>query len=149
MQRLAARDAETLSLFGTGVQARAHAEAFLLTHPFQRVLVAGRASAPEFANWVQTEFGVPATAVDAATAASRGDVICTATRASEPLFDGDAGEAGRLRGGRGLEQAGGARTRRCTARARRPDRRRVAAGGSERGGRVRARGAGHHRFRRA
>jgi ornithine cyclodeaminase len=70
------------------VQARAHAEAFLLSHPFQRVLVAGRAAAPEFANWVQTEFGVPATAVDAATAASGGDVICTATRASEPLFDG-------------------------------------------------------------
>jgi len=88
MQRLAARDAVTLSIFGTGVQARAHAEAFLLAHPFRRVLVAGRAAAPEFANWAQTEFGVPATAVDAATAASGGDVICTATRASEPLFDG-------------------------------------------------------------
>lgn len=88
MQRLAARDAATLAVFGTGVQARAHAEAFLLAHPFERVLVAGRAAAPEFANWVQTEFGVPATAVDAATAARSGDVICTATRASEPLFDG-------------------------------------------------------------
>jgi ornithine cyclodeaminase len=88
MQRLAAREAATLSIFGTGVQAHAHAEAFLLTHPFRHVLVAGRAAAPEFANWVQTEFGVPATAVDAATAASRGDVICTATRATEPLFDG-------------------------------------------------------------
>ena len=88
MQRLAARDAATLAIFGTGVQARAHAEAFLLAHPFERVLVAGRAAAPEFANWVQTEFGVPATAVDAATAARGGDVICTATRASEPLFDG-------------------------------------------------------------
>lgn len=88
MQRLAARDAATLAIFGTGVQARAHAEAFLLAHPFRRVLVAGRAAAPEFADWVQTEFGVPATAVDAATAASGGDVICTATRAAEPLFDG-------------------------------------------------------------
>ena len=88
LQRLAARDAATLAIFGTGVQARAHAEAFLLAHPFERVLVAGRAAAPEFANWVQTEFGVAATAVDAATAASGGDVICTATRAAEPLFDG-------------------------------------------------------------
>ena len=88
MERLAARDAATLAIFGTGVQARAHAEAFLLTHAFARVLVAGRANAPEFANWVQTEFGVPTTAVDAATAASSADVICTATRASEPLFDG-------------------------------------------------------------
>lgn len=88
MQRLAARDAATLAIFGTGVQAHAHAEAFLLTHPFRQVLVAGRASAPEFADWVRTEFGVPASAVDAATAAAGGDVICTATRASEPLFDG-------------------------------------------------------------
>jgi ornithine cyclodeaminase len=31
---------------------------------------------------------VPARAVDAATAAAEGDVICTATRATDPLFDG-------------------------------------------------------------
>jgi ornithine cyclodeaminase len=88
MQRLAARDAATLAIFGTGTQARAHAEAFLLTHAFSRVLVAGRAAAPDFADWVATEFGVAATAVDAATAAREADVICTATRATEPLFDG-------------------------------------------------------------
>jgi ornithine cyclodeaminase len=88
MRRLAARDARTLSVFGTGVQARAHAEAFLLGHPFERVLVAGRAAAPEFANWIQIEFGVPAAAVDAASAAGGADVLCTATRSTEPLFDG-------------------------------------------------------------
>jgi ornithine cyclodeaminase len=88
MQRLAAHDAATFSIFGTGVQARAHAEAFLLSRAFERVLVAGRASAPDFADWVQTEFGVTAMAVDAATAAREGDVIVTATRAAEPLFDG-------------------------------------------------------------
>jgi len=88
MQRLAARDARTLGIFGTGVQARAHAEALLLVHPFERVRVAGRAAAPEFADWIQTEFGVPARAVDAATAVSEADVLVTATRASEPLFDG-------------------------------------------------------------
>jgi ornithine cyclodeaminase len=88
MRRLAARNARTLAIFGTGVQARAHAEALLLTHAFQRVLVAGRASAPDFANWVQTEFGIAAQAVDAATAAREADVICTATRSTEPLFDG-------------------------------------------------------------
>jgi len=88
LRRLAARDAKTLAIFGTGVQARAHAEAFLLTRPFERVLVSGRAAAPEFANWVQTEFGVPTAAVDADTAASGADVICTATRATEPLFAG-------------------------------------------------------------
>jgi ornithine cyclodeaminase len=88
MQRLAARDARTLAIFGTGVQAKAHAEALLLVHPFEQVRVAGRAAAPEFANWIQTEFGVAARAVDAATAVRESDVIVTATRASEPLFDG-------------------------------------------------------------
>ena len=88
VQRLAARDARSLAIFGTGVQARAHAEALLLMHPFERVWVAGRASAPDFANWVKTEFGVASAAVDAATAAREADVIVTATRSTEPLFDG-------------------------------------------------------------
>ena len=87
-RRLAAREARTLAIFGTGVQARAHAEALLLAHPFERVLIAGRATAPEFADWVQTEFGVAASAVDAQTAAHEADVIVTATRATEPLFNG-------------------------------------------------------------
>jgi ornithine cyclodeaminase len=88
MQRLAARDATSLAIFGAGVQARAHAEALLLVHPFERVWVAGRASASDFANWIQTEFGVDASAVDVATAVREADVIVTATRATEPLFDG-------------------------------------------------------------
>jgi ornithine cyclodeaminase len=94
MQRLASRDAKALAIFGCGVQARAHAEAFLLTHPFERALVAGRGSAPEFADWVRTEFGVAAEAVDAATAARGADVICTATRATDPLFDGALAKPG-------------------------------------------------------
>lgn len=94
MQRLSARDARTLALFGTGVQARAHAEALLLAHPFEQVRIAGRAAAPEFANWIQTEFGVAARAVDATTAVRDADVIVTATRASEPLFDGAQVKAG-------------------------------------------------------
>ncbi len=88
MRALARRDAATLAIFGTGVQARAHAEAFLLTHPFERVLVAGRAGAPDLAHWIGAEFGVGASAVDAATAVREADVIATCTRATEPLFDG-------------------------------------------------------------
>ncbi len=88
MRALARRDAQTLAIFGTGVQARAHAEAFLLTHPFERVLVAGRAGAPDLAHWIGAEFGVAANAVDAATAAREADVVATCTRATEPLFDG-------------------------------------------------------------
>lgn len=88
LQRLARRDSRTLAIFGSGVQARAHAEAFLLSHPFERVLVAGRAGAPDFADWIATEFGLPAQAIDAAQAAREADVIATCTRAVEPLFDG-------------------------------------------------------------
>jgi len=88
MQRLARRDSRTLAIFGTGVQARAHTEAFLLSHAFERALVSGRAGAPDFANWIATEFGVPAQAVEAAHAAREADVIATCTRAVEPLFDG-------------------------------------------------------------
>jgi ornithine cyclodeaminase len=95
-RRLAPRGARTLAIFGTGVQARAHAEALLLSHPYERVLVAGRAGAPAFADWVQTELGVAATAVDAASAAAEADVIVTATRATEPLFDGARVRAGAL-----------------------------------------------------
>jgi ornithine cyclodeaminase len=91
LQALAARDAKTLAIFGSGVQARAHAEAFLLTRPFERVLVAGRAGssgAPDLANLIGTAFGVPASAVDTMTAVREADVLATCTRATEPLFDG-------------------------------------------------------------
>ena len=87
-ERLAAREARVLSIFGAGVQAHAHAEALLLVHAYKRVLVAARSGDPELADWVATEFGVPAEAVDAATAAAQGDVIVTCTRATEALFDG-------------------------------------------------------------
>lgn len=94
MRALARRDARTLAIFGSGVQARAHAEAFVLAHPFERVLVAGRAGAPDFAHWIGTEFGVKASAVDAATAAREADVIATCTRATEPLFEGNLARPG-------------------------------------------------------
>jgi ornithine cyclodeaminase len=96
LRHLGARDARTLALFGAGVQARAHAEAFLLTHPFERVLVAARTGGPEFADWIGTEFGVRAVAVDAASAAREAEVIATCTRSSEPLFDGSTVRPGTL-----------------------------------------------------
>lgn len=96
LRALARRDARTLAVFGAGAQARAHAEAFLLTHPFERVLVAARSGAAGFAHWIGTEFGVPAAAADAAQAAGEADVIATCTRATEPLFDGAAVRPGAL-----------------------------------------------------
>ncbi|HXF47480.1 MAG TPA: ornithine cyclodeaminase family protein [Burkholderiaceae bacterium] len=89
LQRLARRDAAVLAIFGTGVQARAHAEAFLLTHPFREVLIASGSDAAGLAHFITTEFGVAARATDAATAVRAADAIVTCTRAGAPLFDGD------------------------------------------------------------
>lgn len=79
---LAAPDAKVLAIFGAGTQARAHAEAIRPLRAFERVLVCARNGAAEFAAQLGAEV------VDAATAARTADVIVTATRASEPLFDG-------------------------------------------------------------
>jgi len=87
-ERLAAPGSRVLAVFGAGVQARAHAEALLLARPFAEVLVSARSGAPEFADWIGTEFGVAARAVDAEVAARQAQVIVTATRATEAVFDG-------------------------------------------------------------
>lgn len=94
LQHLARRDAAVLAIFGTGVQARAHAEAFLLTHPFRDVLVTSGSDAAALAHFIATEFGVAARATDIETAARTADVIVTCTRATEPLFDGGWVKAG-------------------------------------------------------
>jgi ornithine cyclodeaminase len=89
LKHLARRDASMLTLFGTGIQARAHAEAFLLSWPFKKVLVASGSDAAGLAQFITTEFGVQASAAgDPAEAVRNADVICTCTRATEPLFDG-------------------------------------------------------------
>lgn len=81
---LAAPDAKVLAIFGAGTQAQAHAQAIRPLRGFERVLVCARngAAAAEFAARIGAEV------VDAATAAREAEVIVTATRASEPLFDG-------------------------------------------------------------
>ena len=85
---LAPVDAKVLAIFGAGTQAKAHAEALLPLRGFERVLICARSGAAEFAAELAAAHGVAAAAVDAATAASSADVIVTATRASDPLFDG-------------------------------------------------------------
>lgn len=86
---LARPDAGVLAVFGTGVQARAHLEAFLTTRPFHTVRIVGRTGADGCAAWVRDRFCVDAAAVDAAEALRDADIIVTATRAKEPLFAGD------------------------------------------------------------
>jgi ornithine cyclodeaminase len=87
---LALPDARTLTLFGAGIQARAHAQALIRVRRFERVLVCARSGAEVFA----AELG--AQVVDAATAAAEADVIVTATRSATPLFDGGLVKPGAL-----------------------------------------------------
>lgn len=96
---LARPDAEVLAVFGTGIQARAHLEAFLTTRTFGLVRIVGRAGAADCAGWVRDRFGVDAAAVDitggdAADAVREADIIVTATRAKDPLFPGSAVKRG-------------------------------------------------------
>jgi ornithine cyclodeaminase len=85
---LALPDVKTLAVFGAGIQGRAHAEALAQVRRFERVLVCARSGADDFARDLQSQLGIPAQAVDAATAAAEADVIVTATRSPTPLFDG-------------------------------------------------------------
>jgi ornithine cyclodeaminase len=87
---LARRDAETLALFGAGVQAAWQVRSVLAVRPIRRVAVFSReASARErFARDMASETGVEVVAVPSATDAIRGaDVVCCATTSSEPIFD--------------------------------------------------------------
>lgn len=78
----------TLSIFGAGIQAQAHAEALVRVRRFERVLVCARSGGEAFAAGLQRALGLPVSVADAATAAAEGDVIATATRSAVPLFNG-------------------------------------------------------------
>jgi ornithine cyclodeaminase/alanine dehydrogenase-like protein (mu-crystallin family) len=71
-RRLAPREARRLVVFGRGPQARGHAEAIAAVRPIEQTTVLGRDARPE--------------EVDHAIA--QADVICCATTARDPLFDG-------------------------------------------------------------
>jgi ornithine cyclodeaminase len=83
---LARRDAETLVVIGTGVQARAHLRAVSRVREFREVSVVGRdaakaqALAREFAG--QLRMGAYAHVEDAVRAA---DVVCACTHSAEPV----------------------------------------------------------------
>ncbi|HZZ91353.1 MAG TPA: hypothetical protein VFE23_02265 [Usitatibacter sp.] len=67
----ALEDVVSIVVFGTGVQARAHADAFTRAYPAARCRMIGRGEL-----------------ADARTALAQAQIVVTATRASEPLFDG-------------------------------------------------------------
>ena len=85
---LAREDAATLAILGTGVQARAHAEAMVQVRPIQRIRVAGRR--PErvasLCEVLTESLGIPVSAADTyADACADADLICAATHSPDPV----------------------------------------------------------------
>jgi ornithine cyclodeaminase len=89
---LARKDASRLTIFGCGVQARAHILAIQHVRKLDEIMVWGRNGdvANAFANVMEAETGLPIRAEpDARYAAASGDIICTVTNASEPILFGE------------------------------------------------------------
>ncbi len=88
---LATSAPNTLAIFGTGIQARAHIQAFLPTMPIKKVnVVEPMGDASAFCTWLRDTFHVEATAMTAEQAIADADIIITVTRSKTALFDGNA-----------------------------------------------------------
>ena len=95
---MARDDAATLGLFGTGKQARSALEAIALVRPIRRVNVFSpdETHREAFAReWSRDGLSVAAVADPRAVVAGA-DVVCCATSAMAPVFDGDWLEDGQL-----------------------------------------------------
>ena len=92
VQQLARQDAATLSILGTGVQARSHLEAISLVRPLKEVRVWSRTPAhvDEFVRSMQPHADARLRRAESAEAAVRdADIIVLATSSKEPvLFNG-------------------------------------------------------------
>jgi ornithine cyclodeaminase len=91
---LANPDASRLALFGTGVQAHAHARAFARAFPMESLRVVSRSGGEEFAARLRAELGLDVRLASAREALEGADLVVTATRSDSPLFAGDAVESG-------------------------------------------------------
>jgi ornithine cyclodeaminase len=87
---LAKPEADTVAIFGTGIQAHAHVASLKRVRKLKRINVVSRNRADDFVRWIEAEHGLEARQTSPDIAASSSDIIVTATRASTPLFDGSA-----------------------------------------------------------
>lgn len=83
-------DVQTLGVFGSGRQAKAHFSVLPLVRPFRRYLVcgSGRSNLDNFCRTMKQEHNIEIESVNAETCARDSDVVCTCTTSTEPLFDG-------------------------------------------------------------
>ena len=85
---LAAPDAQTLMVFGTGPQALSHIEAFADVRDFSEVVVCGRSTEKVAAAVAHAQRLGLAARAGTAEDVRDADVVVCATSAAEPLFDG-------------------------------------------------------------
>ena len=83
---LAKKDAQVLTILGTGVQAKAHLRALPLVRKFEEIRIWGRT--PAHAQQLAAEFGVHAVA-DLEQAVRGADVVVSVANVSEPLVRGE------------------------------------------------------------
>jgi ornithine cyclodeaminase len=84
---LARPDAHVLAILGTGVQARAHAEAVVRVRHITAVRIAGRNAghAAALAAELQAKFGIPTTATTYERACAGADLVCATTHSDQPV----------------------------------------------------------------
>lgn len=85
---LGPRDPKVLAVFGTGVQAGAHARAFARRFALRELRVVSRGDAGDYCARLGAELGIDARPAAAADAVAGADLVVTATRSKTPLFDG-------------------------------------------------------------
>jgi alanine dehydrogenase len=89
---LAGRDASTLCILGSGVQARTHTMAIRSVREINRIRVWSRTCehAETFGQWVEAETGIlPSLCVTAEEAVNGANVICTVTASTEPIVQAE------------------------------------------------------------
>ncbi len=91
-RHLANKNSTTMTLFGSGQQAAAHARALLSNFGLRKVHIIDPHGEPNrLALSLSEQYGVEAIATNLVSEAlSEADIIVTATRSSTPLFDGSA-----------------------------------------------------------
>lgn len=96
VELLAPPQARTLAIIGGGIQGRVHAEVLCRARRFERLLVCARSGAQELAQALQARLDLSVHVASPTQAVTEADVLVTATRSAEPLFDGGLVKPGAL-----------------------------------------------------
>jgi len=78
-----------LALFGAGLQGRSQAQALCEIFSFDEVCVVDPLADPHWCEWLQGVADVPVRVTSAQDAVRDADIVVTATRSSQPVFNGD------------------------------------------------------------